>query len=320
MNITIQGIGVVGGFGCGVQDLARAMDRDAGPAPTALRIDPTALRIDPAALRADPSALDRFVPRRGQRRMDRLSRLAALAAHLALEDAGALADDHSRLGLVLASGFGATGTTLALIDSIIEGGDPCASPIHFAGSLHNAAAAHLAILLGARGPSLTVSQFHLSVGSALLAARLWLDQGRVDRVLFGAVDELSELTGHLWARQGELERPLGPAGAPPGEGAACFLLSSRAEAQPAYAILERVDIGRGSPPPLPGHGLVLLSGGPADLPGTRLLPLYGSMPAAPAFDLAAAAILVRRGAPRVNCLSLTDDDEYALVSARRMME
>ena len=35
---------------------------------------------------------------------------------------------------------------------------------------------------------------------ALLTARQWLLDGRVERVLFGALDELSDLTGYLWYR------------------------------------------------------------------------------------------------------------------------
>jgi 3-oxoacyl-[acyl-carrier-protein] synthase II len=286
MTIAIQGIGVVGGFGCGTADLARAMALGAAPA---------------AALRADPGPLERFVPRRSLRRLDRFARMAALAAHLALEDAGALGDDHDRLGLVVASGWGATGTTLALVDSIIEGGDVCTSPSHFAGSLHNAPASHLAILLGARGPSLSISQFGLSAPSALMAARLWLEQGRAQRVLVGAVDELSGLTGHLWDRQGELERPWGPG--PRGEGAAFFLLSSRAEAREPYCLLEQAITGRGP--------------GPEGLAPAGTSPLYGAMPAAPAFDLAAAAIRLRQGQgpERVSCLT-RDQDQFGLVQIR----
>jgi 3-oxoacyl-[acyl-carrier-protein] synthase II len=286
MRIAVQGVGVVGGFGCGVRDLARAMAQGAAPA---------------AELRADPAPLERFVPRRSLRRLDHLARMAALAAHLALEDAGALDDDHGRLGVVLASGWGATGTTLALIDSILEGGDVCTSPSHFAGSLHNAAAAHLAILLGARGPNLSISQFQLSAPSAIMAARLWLEQGRAERVLVGAVDELSELAGHLWDRQGELERPWGPG--PRGEGAACFLLSSREEAREPYCLLEQAITGRGP--------------GPAGLVPDPPSPLYGVMPAAPAFHLAAAAIRLGqdRGPERVACLT-REDGWFGLVQVR----
>lgn len=299
MRIAIQGVGAVGGFGCGVAALAHALERGPLPGPCA----------------ADPAPLDRFVPRRTQRRLDRFSRLAVLAAYLALEDAGALDGDRERLGVVVASGFGATGTTLAMIDSIIESGDVCTSPIHFAGSLHNTPAAHLSILLGAKGPSLTVSQFELSVPSALMAAKLWLDQGRVDRVLFGAVDERSELNDYLWQRQAELARPLGPAGAACGEGAAFFLLSSRAEAAAPYGTLEQASTGFG-PAPAP-QGLVLLDGGADDRPGRRLTPLWGCMPAAPAFDLAAAAVLIRQGAEeQVACLTRTEDGDFGLIRLR----
>ena len=316
MRITVQGVGVVGGFGCGVQDLARALAGEAGAAP-----------------RADCAPLDRYVPRRNQRRLDSFSRMTALAAHQALDDAGALADDHGRLGVVVASGYGATGTTLALIDSIIEGGDVCTSPIHFAGSLHNTPASNLSILLGAKGPSLTVSQFQLSVPSALMAARLWLEQGRVDRVLFGAVDELSDLIGYLKAREGELEQSLGGPG-PCGEGAAFCLLSSRDEAQPPYCTLDQASTGRGPAAGLGSAGLVLLSGDDPSGPegALRLSSVYGAMPAAPAFDLAAAAILLRQGeacppafrdargaAPEaIACLTRTGDDGFGLVRLGRI--
>jgi 3-oxoacyl-[acyl-carrier-protein] synthase II len=293
MRIAVQGVGVVGGFGCGVQDFALALAR--GSTPAGVLQVPTGREIP--ALRADPSPLDRFVPRRNQRRLDFFSRMTALGAHLALEDAGVLAEDHGTLAVVVASGYGATGATMALIDSIIEGGDACTSPIHFAGSLHNTPAAHLSILLGAKGPSLSVSQFQLSAPTALMAARLWLEQGRVERVLFGAVDELSELIGHLWARQGELERPWGPG--PAGEGAAFLLLSSHEEAREPYCILEQAVTGQGPAPALAPGSLLLLDGGedPAasGLPAHRLAPVYGHMPPAPAFDLAAAAILLRQG-------------------------
>ena len=300
MTITVQGIGVVGGFGCGVQALAEALGRTPGGR------TPDGRTPDGLERRADPAPLDRFVPRRGQRRLDPLARITALAAHLALEDAGLPPAQWERLGVVVASGYGATGTTLAMIDSIIEGGDACTSPIHFAGSLHNAPAAHLAMLLGAKGPNLTVSQFHLSVPSALMAAKLWLDQGRVERVLFGGVDELSELIAYLWSRRDEMERPLGPPGVPCGEGAAFVLLSARAEARAPYCSLEWASTGQGPPPDLGDPGQVLRAG--------DLTPLVGCMPAAPAFDLAAAAIRLRAegGPERVTCLTFDGSGGYGV--------
>ena len=197
------------------------------------------------AFRADTAPLERFIPRRALRRIDAFSRMALLGAHLALEDAGLLGQDLGGLGIVIASAYGATGPTFDLIDSMIQDGDMCSSPIHFAGSLHNTPAAHVAIFLGAKGPSLTLSLFEGLAPAAFTAARLWLEEGRAERVLVGVVDELSDLTGYLWARS--------DSNAPPKEGAAFFLLSTvdgdgygalDASAEDAFALAEALRSSR----------------------------------------------------------------------------
>lgn len=317
-RVAITGIGVVGGFGCGVAALERALDGRAVPPGSMPLIVPGSPPSLPAFL-ADTAPLKDFIPARTLRRVDHFSRLALLGAHLALADAGLPEPEWRSLGVVIASAHGATGITLAFQDSFINDGDICASPTHFANSVHNSAAANISILLGATGPSLTVSQFHLSVPSALMAARQWLVDGRVDRVLFGAVDELSQLTGHYWSRrhaltpEGAFSEPLdaGRETAVPGEGAA-FLLLSRREGEPGpdYCTLDSVVTGLGTPERLlsPPPGLLVLGADgrrdPDATPygvaaaGARVAcytPLYGSMPPGPAFDLAAAALVLRNG-------------------------
>ena len=80
---------------------------------------------------------------------------------------------------------------------------------YFANSVHNSLATNISLLLGATGPNSTVSQFHLSVPAALQTAWLWLAEGRVHRVLFGAVDELSELIAYAFYREYVFHRPVG---------------------------------------------------------------------------------------------------------------
>ena len=286
--ITVRGIGILGGFGTGIGPWAQALSLGR-VCPSTFTVSTGKGPVELPALRADTSALEERVPARVLRRMDPFTRLGLLGAHLALEDAGLEASEREGLGLVVASGYGATATTYALLDSIIRDGDDCASPIHFANSLHNACAANIALNLGIRGPNLTVSQFDLSVSSALLTARQWLLEGRAGRVLFGAVDELSELTGYLWWRR----TPEGAAALVPGEGAAFFLLSRVDEERPSYCTLERVTLGLGAAgEPPPGSLLV------ADRSGARgacWAQLRGSTPAGPAFDLAAAALMLKTG-------------------------
>jgi len=359
MQISIQGIGVVGGCGTGVAEMRQTL-LSGTSARSSILLSNCGNPLEIPCLRADTSRLTEFVPVKALRRIDNFSRLGLLGAYLALEDAGVLAEGkQDRLGVVIASGYGATGITFAFLDSFINDGDICASPTYFANSVHNSAAAYISIMLGATGPSSTVSQFHHSVPSALQTAWLWLAEGRVDRVLFGAVEELSELIGYAWYRQRGLAHnmemtPLQTRveSAVPGEGAAFLLLTRTKEAHEGYCVLDRLTTGRHLKPGFltsphdllvlgadgrreNGHDYALLAEGSTVACFT---PLYGSMPAGPAFDLAVAVLMLKEGntfaspvsdvcdfpatvAPcgktlesrRISCLSLSEDDGFGLV-------
>lgn len=315
MSIVIRGIGVVGGFGCGVGAFARALDAGISrPQALPVSVGPAPFTIP--AFRADTSPLEQFVPVRTLRRVEGFSKLGLLGSCLALADAGMADVDRGRLGVVVATGYGPTGSAFVHLDSFVDGGDICSSPTHFANSVHNSAAANISILLGAAGPNLTVSQLGMSVPSALLTARQWLAEDRVDHVLFGAMDELSDLIGYAWNRLmgGTISSAMTPLRtsadtAIPGEGAA-FLLLSRAEAAGGgYARILAVDTGtsRGGRRVRPSSALHVLAADGHPETGARYAveaartrfacysPLYGSMPAGPAFDLAAAALVLREG-------------------------
>ena len=311
-RIAIRGIGVVGGFGTGVEALRGAL---AGNPPVgAATAD--AGGDGPGFQRADTAALDTFIDRRALRRMDAISRLAILGACLALRDAGIERADE-RMGVALSTGYGPSGTTLAFLDSFIESGDPCSSPTLFSSSVHNAPAANLSTLLGVTGPNLSISQFEVSATSALLTAALWLEEGRVDRVLVGGVDEYGDVLGYCWKRFfGEPDptpcRPLDTARqtARPGEGCAFLLLERPSAGQSCAGVIDAVRMGRvgGSTPAIPGDRLLVLgadghrrcAGAYARLvpPGSAVTSfghLWGSFPTATAFDAAAAAVLLQSG-------------------------
>ena len=316
MRMAVKGIGVTGGFGCGVDDLRRALADGRSPLET-ISVSTAGGPVELPAFRAATDRLEEFVAKRTLRRIDNFSRMGLLGAYQALADAGMLESDHSRMGVIVASGYGATSTTFAFLDSLINDGDICASPTHFANSVHNAAAANISIQLGATGPSLTVSQFDMSVPSALLTARQWLAEGRVDSVLFGAIDELSELIAYIWLRQrgsggNSPPNPLntGEDTAVLGEGAAFFLLTRAEEETDGYCAIDGVTTGClwSSAPPLIPERLTLLGADGRGEFGSRYrdvvspgaacscyTPLYGSFPAGQAFDLAVAALILKEG-------------------------
>lgn len=339
LQMAIEGIGVVGGFGSGVEDLQTALHTgNVAPSPIVVETDdgPRELFL----YRADTSRLEEFFQKRELRRIDHYSKMTLLAASMALKDAGLSLGDHPSRGIIVATGYGPHRTTFSFLDSFIREGDSMSSPTQFASSVHNAAAAYSSILLKEKGPTLTVSQFDMSVASALLTAACWLQEGRVDRILFGAVDEYSDVLGYSWHRLFKEEaapdviRPLDfqSQTAIPGEGSAFFLLSSAKNAERAkYGFVTPVFSGYafGKRDFLPSHSTVIIGAdgrrdtgrfyaetiqGMAEV--DCFTPLYGSMPVGQAFDMAIAALQQRTGSTAF-CIRHSNSGETGVIAVTK---
>jgi 3-oxoacyl-[acyl-carrier-protein] synthase II len=332
MTIAIQGVGVAGGFGSGLESLSAALSNK-GPHIQRVQVKTSNGPCEMPAYLADTSRLDDFLNKRALRRVYHYSKMALLGAYLALQDAGRLDGDRSRMGIIVASGYGPSRTTLGFLDTFINDGDSLSSPTYFSNSVQNAAVANISMLMNITGPGLTVSQFEMSVPSALIAAKNWLEEGRVDSVLFGAVDEYHDVLGYYWHRYyGELataDHEIRPfeydlQTAVPGEGAAFFLLT-RAENEGAfrYGCIEDVMMGRcgRSPLTIASDALLFIGadghkhcGGyykqyiPENAGMASYTPLYGSFPTGPAFDVAIAALSIKNG--KFYCNNTTPGAEH----------
>lgn len=314
MRTAIRGVGIVGGFGCGVDKLHRALiSRESTP--KMIRVEANDREMDMPVFLSDTTPLEGFINKRALRRVDHYSSMAVLGSYLALEDAHMLQHNHQKIAVVIATGYGATRTTFSFLDSIFADGDTCASPTLFSNSVHNTAAAHVSIFLKASGPNLTVSQFELSVPSALLSTCQWLKDRQIDAVLFGGVDEYCDVLGYSWQRffgsnQKASIEPLNweLQSAIAGEGSAFFLLTRDEGDQPKYGFITDIQIGHianGGPDIAEGTTLLLGADGhkscgilyPRHIPeGTRAAnytPLYGSFPVNTAFDMAIAALSLK---------------------------
>ena len=314
MRIAVRGIGIVGGFGCGIGELKRALiSGKSTPQMTSLSINNQTIEMPVHLCNTFP--VERFVNKRALRRVDHYSKLAVLGSFLALEDANRLQNDHENLAVIIATGYGASKTTFSFLDTAFDYGDACASPTHFSNSVHNAAAAHVSILLKARGPNLTVSQFEMSVPSAFLAARQWLEDKTVEAVLFGGVDEYCGVLGYCWQRFFEPDpaiqmKPLewNSDSAITGEGSAFFLLTRDEGDKPKYGFIRDIQIGhlRKHKPQAPEDAFLFLgadgqkSSGihyapciQQDTPSAVYTPHYGSFPAGFAFDMAIAGLSIQ---------------------------
>jgi 3-oxoacyl-[acyl-carrier-protein] synthase II len=139
------------------------------------------------------------------RRLDRGSALAVAAGRLAVEDAGLeVAPIADRVGVVAGTGASGMETTGAFSRVLCAQGPAAANPSLFPNTVPNAPVGHLAIALGARGPSTTLAQKGTAGEAALALAADLVLLGRADAVLAGGVDELSECLHHGYLRFGAL--------------------------------------------------------------------------------------------------------------------
>ena len=316
LKICIKGIGVVGGFGCGIEALEQAVTERTCLAGK-VTMPSSQGEIAVPALLADTSVLSKYVDKKALRRIDHYIRMALLGAHLALEDAGMLESPRARLGIIVATGYGATCNTFDFQQSILNVADPCGSPTKFSNSVHNAAASHISILLNEMGPTLSVSHFDLSFPSAFLTALQWLYDDRVDTVLVGGVDEYCKVLGYYWhclygSAKGEtrLVSAAKPRHTIIGEGACFFVLNKEAEEASQYGFIDEVQMTnyrRGSLDLPPDAVFFVGTDGysecethyldviPRNARVAVYTPLYGGIPIGMAFDLAIAALSNRSG-------------------------
>jgi 3-oxoacyl-[acyl-carrier-protein] synthase II len=242
------------------------------------------------------------------RRADKLSKMAVLAATDAVVDSGLAEEQKKKLGVIVATAFGAHVTTFDFLDGILDYGEAAVSPTVFSNSVHNAAASYISSVLGIQGPTLTVTRFSFPVQAALQLADAWLREGRVDHVLVGAVDQLGEVMAYIMeakagiARDGRIRPFCQGAGTVPGEGSVFFVLS-REHADRAYctipgvrfetgvAVREEVDLE-----------ILDLDGSRSNAscyayshsaPAAAYSPLYGTMMIGSAFGIAAGSLVLR---------------------------
>ncbi len=316
MKISIKGIGVLGGFGCGIGDLNKALITGKSSS-SAMVIKTTGGDIEVPAFLANTDRLKSFVNKRDLRRIDHYIRMALLGCFLALEDADMLHSNRGKMGIIIATGYGSTCNTFELQHSVITEAAPFCSPIQFSNSVHNAAATYISILLKEMGPNLSVSHYDMSITSAFLSACQWLHQERVESVLVGSVDEYSKILGYFrhclyntGTKKAGFAGKINPEYAIIGEGANFFILARENEAASPYGFIEDVKMGnfkrRGIDLPenaaffLGADGYSECDDQYADyIPEKALVAsyshLYGGLPVGTGFDIAIAALSNKSG-------------------------
>lgn len=142
---------------------------------------------------AKPEELAAFVEVRSLRRAEQISKNALLCAYRALAQAQVDPSVQADMGISMAIGAGALGSTLKFMDSIIEDGDELSSPTAFASSVHNSVALMLSMFLHIKGPCVITGQLDASLAGALLTAQQFLARKMCSHVLVVLTEDVNPL-------------------------------------------------------------------------------------------------------------------------------
>jgi 3-oxoacyl-[acyl-carrier-protein] synthase II len=306
----VLGIGMLSAQGSGIEAFERSLINGWQPPTAVASLRETAGKRFAYQVNFD-AAVDKALLKK-IRRADKVSKMAVLAASDALTSSGIPDIVDRKPGIILATAFGAHVTTFEFLDDVLEYGDAAVSPTKFSNSVHNAATSYISTSLDIKAPTMTVTQFRFSFPAALQLAQAWLDQGRCDYVLVGAVDQYGDVLGYVSeeklakAPDGKI-KPFSfkPTYHVAGEGAAFFLLS-REKTGNAFCSIDsvRIDDDR-CPAGDASLNIIAADGMLADescyaawlssaIPTAAYSPLYGSMMTGGAFSIAAGALMLKK--------------------------
>lgn len=255
--VAVTGLGVVSGFGLGVEPFWGGMLAGrSGLRP----IERFAALGAPLVGAVDGLEVRAYAQTALARRIDRTSLLALAACRLAIADAGGLpASAPDQLGLVLGSALGNLGETTLFLDRLFARG--AGNPLLFPNLVMNASLSYASIELGVTGPTALITEQDASGEAAIAWGAQLVAAGRAEVVLAGAADELDPIIVEVLRDTGAID-PSGPhpldrraAGCAPGEGATVLVLeplsAARARGARVYATLVPHD---GFSVPSPVHG------------------------------------------------------------------
>ncbi len=141
-----------------------------------------------------------FVPPAQRRRMSRLQQMTSVAAGRALRGRNLAATPPERRCIVVGTGLGALGDSIAFLENLIERDEAAPRPALFANSVHNSLASRLAIDLGMTGLNSTPVHREISFELSLAMGCAELGEGRADIALVGAADERNARADEIFAR------------------------------------------------------------------------------------------------------------------------
>ena len=192
-RVVVTGVGIVAPLGVGKYSFARKLFGGASGVFPITSFDTSRFPSKLGAQVADFNPGE-FISQKNLRRMDRLSRMVAASARMALVDAGVAIDtsNRDRVGMVLGVAYGSTDVAARFARILFTDDPRLVNPILVPNTVMNAPAGHTAIELGFRGINSTVNHYEASAETAIAYAAAEIKRGSADVVVTGGADIISE--------------------------------------------------------------------------------------------------------------------------------
>lgn len=175
-----------------------------------------------------------YIPPAAARRMAKGIKMSTVSAKNAMQGAGI--EENEIDAIIVGTGLGCIGDSEKFVSDIIDNNEQFLTPTRFIQSSHNTVAGQIALGIGCKGYNFTYVHSAVSFESALLDAKMQLEDAEARTVLVGGVDELVDhhvsthrLIGHIKKEAVGTMSVLksGTSGAIFSEGAHFFVLSSK---------------------------------------------------------------------------------------------
>ena len=194
-RVVVTGIGVVAAPGVGVDDLWKGLQEPPSASGPRLVAD------------WDPEP---WLPKREHRRLDRFTQFALVAAYEAMEQAGPLQADPTRVTVSVATGIGGLESLEELIHASDED-DPRASPFLIPMMMANAAAAGISIKYGFGGQVSTPAVACAAGTQAILDGLRQIQWGYADAAVVGGTEAAARRSAHEGFKAARALSPTGTA-------------------------------------------------------------------------------------------------------------
>jgi beta-ketoacyl-acyl-carrier-protein synthase II len=188
-RVVVTGLGVISAVGKNVDEFFQNLVAGESGIGYITQFDPSPLTVKIAAEVKHYDA-NQFFPLKRQDYLDRFAQFSIIAAKQALEDSGFVPTEEEKLrfGAMVGSGMGGAQTLDSAFKLLYEGKSQRLHPFTIPKMMHNAAASHISMEFGCKGPSMSFTTACSSAGHAIGSAFHLIKNGQADTILAGGSD------------------------------------------------------------------------------------------------------------------------------------